>query len=100
MYFKGTLKTDGSTSLSSRYGYCKAKHESGKKAVVITGKYGKNYWIFYTKTPNGSVVGEKIFPKVAVKMVWQKDDTLNVWIKSLATRRKTTKKRTMYKKKW
>lgn len=90
MYFKGTLKTDGTSSLRSRYGFCKAKHESGKKAVVITGKYGKNYWIFYTKTPNGSLVGEKIFPKVAVKVVWQKDDTINVWINSLA-RRKSSK---------
>ena len=91
MYYIGKLETNTTASLSSRYGYIKVSSKE-KNAVVVTGKYGKNYWIFYNKTPNGAYVGEKLFPKVAVKVVWSKDYTIHVWIKS------TSKKRRSYRK--
>ena len=87
MYYKGKLEANSTTSLSSRYGYIKVSSKN-EGAVVVTGKYGKNYWIFYSKTPKGSYIGEKLFPRVAVKVVWSKDYTIHVWIKSTSKKRK------------
>jgi len=79
-YYKGKLESNSTTSLSGRYGFISVSSKE-KNAVVVKGKYGKSYWIFYNKTDNGAYIGENLFPKVAVKVVWSKDYTIHVWIK-------------------
>ena len=86
-YYKTKLESNSTGSASGRYGFVNVSSKE-KGAIVVRGKYGKSYWIFYNKTPNGAFVGEKLFPRVAVKIVWSKDYTLHVWIKSTSKRKR------------
>jgi len=93
MIFKGTLKS-GQSSASLR-GY-----NSGMNIIKeghmfkCMGKNGKTYCVITHKTKGGAYVGAEIFPRVAVKVIWSKDDRLTIQVRGLMSKKTMgTKKR-------
>lgn len=94
MIFKGTLKS-GQTSASLR-GY-----NSGMNIIKdgnmfkCMGKNGRTYVVITHKTKNGAYVGAEIFPKIAVKVIWSKDDRLTIQVRSLMSKKTTAPRKKM-----
>lgn len=91
MIYKGQLKS-GQNSAALR-GY-----NSGMNIIKeghmfkCMGKNGRTYCVITHKTKNGAYIGCEIFPKVAVKVIWSKDDRLTIQVRALMSKRKTARK--------
>ena len=87
-YYSGTFR-DNSASLGGRYGSIRIETSpNDSSAVIVSGRYGKRYPVYLRQT-NSGLMGERIFPRTAVKVVWNSDtNKCSVWIKSLGSRRK------------
>ena len=86
---------------SRGYGFISAKvSDANSDLVMVQGRYGKRYGIWMTETSKGSFIGEKMFPRTAVRVVISSDGKLHVWIKSTSRRKSSTKstKRTGFNK--
>lgn len=100
-YYKGLIYEDSNgneaASCSGRYGSTRVTEEGGSGRVVVQGRNGKRYAVFLNATDGGNAVGMKDFPRTFVKVVRSdKGDKpmFHVWIKSLATGRRRSMRRT------
>lgn len=90
-YYCGKLSDKGSSSLSGKYGFVTIQQSSeNDKFFQVTGRYGKKYGAFLNETTSGSWIGEKIFPRTALRIVVSADQKVHVWLKSFGSNKRTS----------
>jgi len=90
---KGKVKK-GKASLKSMYGRGFMSAEVKAEGVRLHGKNGKKYVIFWSKTPNGNYVGDKMFPAYGFSAVYNTDSNdLTVRVRAFARSRRGQKRK-------
>ena len=88
-YFRGSYNENNDRmQISGRSGFITVQQSQKASNLLIVQGRAKRYPVWMNETSSGAFIGEKMFPKYAVRVVIAKG-TCHVWIKRMGARRQS-----------